>query len=40
MDKHVNEVSRTVFYHLRALRHILPAITISEDNMTACSVVG
>jgi len=24
MDKHVNEVSRTCFYYLRALRHIRP----------------
>jgi len=27
MDKHVNEVSRACFYHLRALRRILSAIT-------------
>ena len=40
MDKHVNEVSRTCFYHLRALRHIRPAITVSNANMIACSVVG
>jgi hypothetical protein len=37
MDKHVNEVSRACFYHLRALRHIRPA---SDANMIACSVVG
>ena len=40
MDKHVNEVSRACFYHLRALRHIRPAITASDANMIACSVVG
>ena len=40
MEKHVNEVSRTCFYHLRALRHIRPAITVSDANMIACSVVG
>ena len=40
MDKHVNEVSRTCFYHLRALRHIRQAITVSDANMIACSVVG
>ena len=39
MDKHVNEVSRACFYHLRALRHIRPAITASDANMIACSVV-
>ena len=36
----MNEVSRTCFYHLRALRHIRPAITVSDANMIACSVVG
>ena len=40
MDKHVNEVGRARFYHLRALRHIRPAITVSDANMIACSVVG
>jgi len=40
MDKHVNEVSRTCFYQLRALRHIRPAITVSDANMIACSDVG
>ena len=33
MDKHVNEVSRACFYHLRALRHIRPAITARDTNM-------
>jgi len=40
IDKHVNEVSRTCFYRIRALRHIRPAITVSDTNMIACSVVG
>jgi len=40
MDKHVNEVSRTYFYHLHALQHIRSAITVSDANMIACSVVG
>ena len=40
MDKHVNEVNRTCFYHLRALRHTRPVITASDANMIACSVVG
>jgi len=39
-NKHVNEVSRACFYHLRALRHIRPVITASDANMVACSVVG
>jgi len=30
INKHVNEVSRPCFYHLRALRHIRTAIT-AED---------
>ena len=40
MDKHMNEVSRACFYHLRAWRHNRPAITASDANMIACSVVG
>ena len=40
MDKHANKVSRTCFYHLRALRHIRPAITDSDTKMIACSFVG
>ena len=32
MDKHVNEVSRACFYHLRALRPIRPVITASDAN--------
>jgi len=36
----VNEVSRTCFYNLRALRHIRPAFTVSNASMIACSVVG
>ena len=39
-DKHVNEVNCSCFYHLRALRYIRPAITTSDANMIACSVVG
>jgi len=33
MDKHVNDVSRASFYHLRVLRHIRPAITAEEANI-------
>jgi Reverse transcriptase (RNA-dependent DNA polymerase) len=40
LDKHVNEVSHACFYHLRALRHIRPAITASDANMIAYSVVA
>jgi hypothetical protein len=40
MDKHMNEVSHTCFYHLRALQYIRPAITASDANMIACPVVG
>jgi hypothetical protein len=40
MDKHVNEVSRACFYHLRALRHIRSSVSASDANMIACSVVG
>ena len=40
MDKHVSEVSRACFYHLRALRHIRTAVTAEDANMIACSVVG
>ena len=40
MDKHVNTVSRACFHHLRALRHIRPAVTTEDTNMVACSAVG
>jgi len=40
MDKHINEVSRTCFYQLHALRHIRPVITVRDANMIVCSVVG
>ena len=40
MDKQVNGVSHTCFYHLRALRHIRPAITTSDAHMNACFVFG
>ena len=40
MDKHVTEVSRTCFYHLRALRHNRSAITAEDANIIARSVVG
>ena len=39
-DKHVNEVSRTCFYHLCAWQHIQSAVTTSNANMIACSVIG
>jgi len=40
MDKYVKGVSRACFHHLRALRHIRPAITASDANMVAFFVVG
>ena len=40
MDKHMNEVSRTCFHHLRTLRRIQPATNTSDVNTIACSVVG
>ena len=36
----MNEVSRACVYHLRALQHIRTAITASDANMIACSVVS
>ena len=40
MDKHVNEVSRGCFYHLRAFRHIRSSINTEDAKMIACSVVA
>jgi hypothetical protein len=40
MNKHVNGVSRVCFHHLQALRHIQPAVTISDTNVMACSLGG
>ena len=37
-DKHVNEVSRACFHHVRALRHIQSAVTASDAKMIAFSV--
>src|SRR5260221_220564 len=40
MDKHVSELSKACFYHIRALRHIRPAITNDAAKMIACSLIG
>ena len=40
MDKHVNAVSKSVHYHIRALRHIRPFISEDMAKMVACALVG
>ena len=39
-DKHVNVLTKTCFYHIRAFRHIRPAITEDMAKLVACSLVG
>ena len=39
-DKHVNSLSKTCFYHIRAFRHIRPAINEDMAKLVACSLVG
>ena len=40
MDRHVTEVCRSCFYHIRALRHIRPAVTEEVAKSVACALVG
>jgi hypothetical protein len=40
MDDHVAAVCKAAFYHIRALRHIRPAITDKVAKTVTCSVVG
>ena len=39
-DFRVSHVSKSCFYHIRALRHIRPALTDDVAKMVACSLVG
>ena len=39
-DSHISHVSKSFFYHIRALRHIWPALTDDVAKMVACSLVG
>jgi hypothetical protein len=40
MDRHVNDVCRSAFFHVRALRHIRSAITDDVAKAVACAFVG
>jgi hypothetical protein len=40
MDRHVNDVCRSAFLHVRALRHIRSAITDDVAKAVACAFVG
>jgi len=40
MDSHVRAISSSCFYHIRAIRHIRPAITDDMAKLVACSLVG
>ena len=39
-DDHVNSVSRSAFYHIRAMRHIRSALTEDMAKTVACALVG
>jgi len=39
-DDHVNSVSKSAFYHIRAMRHIRPALTEDMAKTVACALVG
>ena len=39
-DSHSSHVTRSCFYHIRALRHIRPALTDDVAKMVAYSLVG
>ena len=40
MDNHVNAVSKSIHYHIRALRHIRSSISEDMAKMVACALVG
>ena len=40
MDNHVNYVSKSVHYHIRAIQHIRPFISEDMAKMVACALVG
>ena len=39
-DAHVPALSKSCFYHIRALRHIRPNLTLDCSKNIACSLVG
>ena len=39
-DNHVSYLSRSCYYHIRALHHIRPSISEDVSKMIACSMVG
>ena len=39
-DSHISHVFKSSFYHIRALRHIRPALADDVAKMVACSLVG
>ena len=39
-DSHISHVSISCFFHIRAIRHIRPALTEDVAKMVACSLVG
>ena len=39
-DSHVSNISKSCFYHIRALRHIHPVLTDDVAKTIACSMVG
>ena len=39
-DTHILSLSKSCFFHIRALRHIRPALTIDSAKSIACSLIG
>ena len=39
-DAHISALSKSCFYHIRALRHIRPNLTLDCSKNIACSLVG
>jgi hypothetical protein len=39
-DKHISEITKSCYFHIKALRHIRPSLTPEASNTIACSIVG
>ena len=39
-DKHITDITRCCYYHIRALRHIHPSLTLDTAKTISASIVG
>ena len=39
-DKHVSEIAKSCYYHIRSLRHVRTSLTLDVAKTIACSIVG